>query len=220
MEKVSMKTLKKTKGIGKKTIQRIRENAISNGEIRKMDIKEVGFPSKKYNAIYADPPWEYKESGSGSRVVGAHYDTMPIEKIKRLPVEELAADNCILFMWVTFPRLQEGIDLMESWGFPYYSLGFTWVKKNKKADTNFWGMGYYTRQNPELCLIGLKGKITPQVRDIHCVIEEKIREHSRKPDSVRKKIEKIVGDVDKIELFARESNCGWDVWGNETDKFN
>ncbi len=214
-EKISLKQLKEVKGIGDKTIQRIREQMIDNRDIKKKTIEEVGFPNKKYNVIYADPPWEYKESGSGNRVVDAHYPTMSLDDIKSLPIEKISDENCILFMWVTFPRLEQGLELMRSWGFPYYSLGFNWVKENKNSDSLFWGMGYYTRQNPELCLIGLRGKIKPQVRNIHSVKKTKIREHSRKPDEIRNDIVSICGDLPRIELFARQKVEGWDCWGNE-----
>jgi N6-adenosine-specific RNA methylase IME4 len=170
---------------------------------------------KKYNIIYADPPWEYKESGSGNRVVKSKYPTMNIEDIKNMPIQSIAGDNAILFLWVTFPRLQEGLDVISSWGFKYKSLGFNWIKKNKKSNSNFWGMGYYTRQNPEICLIGVKGKMKPLVRNVHSVIETPIEEHSKKPHVIREKIIDIVGDLPRIELFARQESDGWDIWGNE-----
>jgi len=177
----------------------------------------IPFPQKKYKIIYADPAWAYNESGSGNRVVHSKYKTMQVNEIESLPVNEISDDNCILFMWVTFPRLQEGLKVINSWGFKYVGLGFNWIKKNKKSDSIFWGMGYYTRQNPEICLIGRKGKVTPLVRNIHSVVESPIREHSRKPDIVRDLIVKICGDVPRIELFAREKVKGWDCWGNEID---
>lgn len=172
---------------------------------------------KKYKIIYADPPWEYKESGSGNRVVHAHYSTMSIDDICNMPINELADDNCILFIWVTFPRLKEGIKVIEEWGFKYKGLGFCWIKKNKKTNSDFWGMGYYTRQNPEVCLIGVKGKYPSLSKDIHCLVKSKIREHSRKPDEIRNKIVEICGDKPRIELFARQRFEGWDAFGNELD---
>ena len=214
--KISLEELSKVKGIGKKTIQRVRQQMINDGQIKKKTIEEVGFPEKKYDVIYADPPWAYNESGTGDRVISSKYPTMQIKEIKELPVEEISKENCLLFCWVTFPRLEEGIEVIRGWGFKYYSLGFNWIKENKKSDTLFWGMGYYTRQNPEICLIGLKGKIKPQDRGVHSVIKSKIEEHSKKPDETRKLIEKIVGEEkDKIELFARQRVEGWDCWGNE-----
>ena len=172
---------------------------------------------KKYQIIYADPPWEYNESGSGSRVVKAHYPTMNIEKIKELPVKNISNDTSILFLWVTFPRLKQGLDVIEAWGFDYYGLGFDWVKTSKNGKPS-WGMGYYTRQNTEVCLIGVKDKnhrLKPLVRNILSVVHSERREHSRKPDCIRDYIVDICGDIPRIELFARQYAQGWDCWGNE-----
>lgn len=172
---------------------------------------------REYNIIYADPPWEYRESGSGNRVIKAHYNTMSIEDICNLPIPRISHDTSILFIWVTFPRLQEGLKVIESWGFKYYGLGFDWVKLSKNGKPS-WGMGYYTRQNTEICLIGVKDKnhrIKPKVRNILSVIHSSRREHSRKPDEVRDYIVQICGDLPRIELFARYQVDGWDCWGNE-----
>lgn len=182
-----------------------------------MRYAEIKGVEMKYNIIYADPPWAYNESGSGNRVVHSKYPTMQIDDICKLPVGDLAADNSILFMWTTFPRLNEGLKAINSWGFKYKSLGFCWVKQNKKSESLFWGMGYYTRQNPEICLIGVKGKVKPLVANVHSVVISKIEEHSKKPDIVKDLIVKIVGDVPRIELFARQKTPGWDVWGNEVE---
>ena len=174
--------------------------------------------NRKYNIIYADPPWEYKESGSGNRVVKAHYSTMNIEEIKALPIQEISQDTSILFIWVTFPRLEQGLEVIKAWGYQYYGLGFDWVKTSKNGKPS-WGMGYYTRQNTEICLIGVKKdktkRIKPLVRDVLSVIHSERREHSQKPDEIRDKIVRICGDIPKIELFARQHVEGWDCWGNE-----
>ena len=180
-------------------------------------VVDIHNTEKKYNIIYADPPWEYKESGSGSRVVKAHYPTMSIEDIKKLPVAEISAQTSILFLWVTFPRLKEGLETIEAWGFSYYGLGFDWVKTYKSGSPAY-GMGYYTRQNTEICLIGVKDKpyrIKPQARNILSVVHSLRREHSQKPDCIRDYIVKICGDIPRIELFARQYADGWDCWGNE-----
>ena len=111
-------------------------------------------PDKKYNIIYADPPWQYKvyaKKGKG-RSAENHYHTMSIEEIRSLPVKRIAADDCILFLWVTFPCLPEGLSVMENWGFSYKTCGFNWVKRNRKADTFFLGLGFWTRSNSEICL--------------------------------------------------------------------
>lgn len=184
-----------------------------------MSVINIFNTKNKYQIIYADPPWEYKESGSGNRVVSAHYPTMNIEDIKNLPIQNICDDTSILFMWCTFPRLEQGLEVIKAWGFEYYGLGFDWVKTNPKSGTPFWGMGYYTRQNTEVCLIGVKKdkkkRIKPQVRNILSVVHSPKREHSRKPDEIREQIVQICGDIPRIELFARQEFDGWDCWGNE-----
>jgi N6-adenosine-specific RNA methylase IME4 len=177
----------------------------------------IPFPDKKYNIIYADPAWSYKvwsKKGQG-RSAEHHYLTMNIDDIKNLPIKNITDENCILFMWVTFPLLKDSFDVIESWGFTYKTVGFTWVKKNKKTDSWFWGMGHWTRANAELCLIATKGKIKRQSAAVHQIIDTPIERHSKKPDIVRDKIVELVGDLPRIELFARETADGWDSWGNE-----
>lgn len=172
----------------------------------------------KYQVILADPPWTYKswsEKGEG-RSAANHYKTMPKRDIQRLDVQSVAADDCVLFLWVTMPCLLEGIELIKRWGFTYKTVGFVWIKKNKKStSTNFWGMGYWTRANAELCLLATKGKIARINRGVHQVVESPVEVHSRKPAEVRDRITKLVGDLPKIELFARENIKGWDAFGNE-----
>tara|TARA_B100001250_G_C19533728_1_gene671588 strand:+ start:107 stop:637 length:531 start_codon:yes stop_codon:yes gene_type:complete len=174
----------------------------------------IPFPDKKYNIIYADPPWKY-DSGFLKRNWDGKYPQMKPEEINSLPVNDIAADNCILFMWITFPKLLIGLEAMESWGFKYRSAAFTWVKKNKKADSWFWGMGHWTRANAEVCFLGVKGKPQRESASVHSVIDERIQEHSKKPDIVRNKIVELCGDLPRIELFARQKHEGWDSWGNE-----
>lgn len=173
--------------------------------------------NKKYNVIYADPPWSFKtwsEKGQ-DRSAEKHYQTMKVIDICDLPVKDIAADDCILFMWVTFPTIQDAFELIKAWGFEYKTCGFTWIKKNKKSNTNFWGMGYWTRSNAEICLIATKGKPKRVSAGVHSVIESPIRRHSQKPDEVRGKIVELVGDLPRIELFARERANDWDCWGDE-----
>ena len=112
--------------------------------------------SKKYSIIYADPPWRY----SAKKVQGAaenHYPTMSIEELCALPVADLAAPDSALFLWATFPQLPEALRLIEAWGFTYKSVAFVWLKKNKKADSWFYGLGFWTRGNAEICLLATKG---------------------------------------------------------------
>jgi len=176
---------------------------------------------KKYNIIYADPPWSYRDKrDKHPRLCGgasAHYNTMTVEEIKNLPVNKLADDNCMLFIWVTFPNLQEGLDVIKAWGFTYKTLGFSWIKTNKKNGKPFFGIGYYTKSNCEVCLIGVKGKPIVVSNKVSSVIIAPREEHSKKPDIVRDKIVELCGDLPRIELFARQKAEGWDVWGNEVE---
>jgi len=185
----------------------------------------IPFPDKKYQIIYADPPWSFKNYNNDKSNSNAshHYKCMQIEEIKKLPVSEIANDNCILFMWCTDPLLDKQIQVIEAWGFKYKTVGFYWLKQNK--DSSLWmGTGYWTRANPEICLIATKGKPKRISGNVRKVVYSKRGKHSKKPDEVRDRIVKLMGDLPRIELFARppkdllledESYKGWDVWGNE-----
>lgn len=169
---------------------------------------------KKFNIIYADPAWKYWEGGEKNQSL--HYETMTIEEIKNLPVQNISSDNCILFIWVTFPILKEALEVIESWGFKYSTCGFVWVKKNKNTDSWFFGNGSWTRANSELCLIGTKGSVTRLDASISQILDDRISEHSEKPERVRKLITDLVGELPRIELFSRnEKNDGWFNWGNK-----
>lgn len=185
----------------------------------KVDIYKT---DKKYNIIYADPPWEYKQTGSKTNSRGMakqHYETMNTKSICELPIKNIKTDNAICFMWATFPNIKEALKVMEAWGFIYKTAGFVWIKKNKKSNTNFWGMGAYTRANAEVCLLGIskqtKAKQVVKSNAIHQVIESPIEQHSKKPDEARNRIINLLRDGSKIELFARQQVEGWDCWGNE-----
>ena len=172
-------------------------------------------PNKKYNIIYADPPYHFKHWNDETVTRKVPYDVMSKEEIYNLPVQDICAKDCILFLWVTFPKLLDGLETMKQWGFIYKTVGFNWIKKNKKADSFFWGLGYWTRSNSELCLIGTKGKPKRKSMGVHQIVYEPIREHSRKPDCVRDRIVELCGDLPRIELFARQRVKGWDSWGDE-----
>lgn len=149
---------------------------------------------KKYDVIYADPPWSYRDKAlAGDRGAGCKYDVMSLEGIKKLPVKDLAEEDCALFMWVTMPFLEEAFAVMRAWGFEYKTCAFTWVKQNKKADTLFWGMGNWTRANAELCLLGVRGKPKRKDAGVHSVIISHIEEHSKKPSEIRDRICKLLG---------------------------
>jgi len=167
----------------------------------------------KYNIIYADPAWRYYEDGLKNQ--SQHYSTMSLEDICNLPVGDLAADDCILFMWVTFPMLDSFIDVLRCWGFEYSTVGFTWVKATKDKKGFAFGLGAWTRSNAEICVIGRRGVVPRQDASISQIIYEPVEEHSKKPAIVRDKIIQLVGELPRIELFARETVDGWDCWGNE-----
>ena len=175
----------------------------------------MSFPNKKYNIIYADPPWSYQDKAlAGNRGAVCKYSVMNIDEIKSLPVKDLADDDCILFMWVTYPKLNECFEVIKSWGFEYKTVAFTWVKKYKNGD-NFMGMGRWTRANAEICMLSTKGKPKRISASVRQIIESIPERHSKKPNIIRDKIIELCGDLHKIELFARERINGWDAWGNE-----
>jgi N6-adenosine-specific RNA methylase IME4 len=233
--KVSHDTVAKVKFIEEKADQKQKEDLSSqkfsinkiytelkkaeNRKIIAENFKEPQLPKskKKYNIIYADPPWSFKhysDKGKG-RAPDNYYKCQNLEDIKNLPIGDLASDNCALFMWVTYPFLEKSFEVLKAWGFQYKTVGFTWVKKNKKADSWFWGMGYWTRSNAEICIIATKGKVARQSSSVHQIIDTPIEQHSKKPDITRDKIVELCGDIPRIELFARDKVKGWDVWGNE-----
>lgn len=171
---------------------------------------------KKYNIIYADPPWSYKDKAlTGNRGACCKYNVMNIDDIANLPIKDITKKDSVLFMWVTMPKINECFKVIESWGFTYKTCAFTWIKQNKKSDSLFWGMGRWTRANAEVCLIATKGKPTRKSAKVHSIIVSKIREHSRKPDEARERIVELLGDLPRIELFARQEVEGWDCWGDE-----
>ena len=140
---------------------------------------------------------------------------MSIEELCELPVADLAAPDSALFLWATFPQLPEALRLIEAWGFTYKSVAFVWLKKNKKADSWFYGLGFWTRGNAEICLLATKGHPKRQAANIHQFIVSPIEAHSKKPDEARAKIISLMGDLPRVELFARQTPPGWAVWGNE-----
>lgn len=187
-----------------------------------------GLIAFKYGVIYADPPWSFEtySAGGGNRAPG--YDTMSLDAIKALRPADLAGPNCLLAMWVTDPFLGHAFDVLWDWGFEFKTIGFVWGKsgRNMPATINSdeisahfpIGTGHYTRANPEICLFATRGN--PKIRDhsVRKLIIEPRREHSRKPDRVRSDLMRLARGP-YVELFARQRTLGWDVWGNEADKF-
>lgn len=182
---------------------------------------------KKYKIIYADPPWSYNDKSLNRGGAERHYKTMSVEDIKNLPISEISDEDSILFMWATFPKLQEGLDVINAWGFEFKTLAFVWVKTNKRTNNeqltfiptdsfdSFMGMGRWTRSNAEICLLAVKGKPKRLDCGVHSVIYAPIDKHSKKPKETRERIIKLMGDLPRVELFARQKSNGWDSWGNE-----
>lgn len=181
-------------------------------------------PKKKYDIIYADPPWNYKMiSKNFSRqftkkknnflpVVSAedHYNCMTNQDIMNLPVEDITKDDCLLFMWVTSPHLDIGLKVIHNWGFEYKTIAFVWYKEATNS-------GFYTMSQCEICLVGKKGNIPKPrgARNARQFLSEKRTVHSAKPDEIRNRITSMFPTQKKIELFARKKYPGWDAWGNE-----
>ena len=142
---------------------------------------------------------------------------MSIDELCALPVETLAEKDCLLFLWATFPQLPEALRLIRAWGFTFKTVAFVWLKLNKKSPTWFYGLGYWTRGNSEICLLAKRGKPKRRSAGVHQFIISPVEEHSKKPDVTRDKIIELAGDLPRVELFARQKAPGWDVLGNEVD---
>lgn len=192
-----------------------------------------------YDVILADPPWSFRvwnrDTGNG-RSAESHYPTMTIDELCDLPIGDLAADNCALFLWCVWPSIFEYVPpLLKAWGFEYKTLGFEWWKLNKKwhraflpmmlqcGDYTFlerlffMGMGYYGRANSEPCLLAIRGNMPVVSRAERNFIIAPIQEHSRKPDDQYRKIEALYPEANYLELFARRKRAGWSSWGNQVE---
>ena len=142
---------------------------------------------------------------------------MSMEELYSLSVPNIAERDCILFLWTTFPMLEEAFKLIHKWGFKYKTVAFVWIKQNKVSKTWFFGLGSWTRANAEICLLATKGHPKRYSKKVHQLIVSPIEQHSKKPDITRTKIVELAGDLPRIELFARQKSDGWDVWGNEVE---
>lgn len=172
-----------------------------------------------YDIILADPPWDFKvwnkDTGAG-RSASAHYNTMSLEDICSLPIANIASKNCALFLWAVWPRIFDAQKVIEAWGFRYATKAWTWIKTTKTGSPA-WGMGYYTRANDEPCLLATRGSMPVAVHNELALIFSQRREHSQKPNEQYAKIERLYPNTSKIELFARQRQNGWDVFGNEVE---
>lgn len=172
-----------------------------------------------YKIIYADPPWSYKDkANAGKRGSGHKYDIMTVEEIRSLPVNDIAADDCLLAMWWVAPMPFEALSIVEAWGFKLKTMkGFTWHKETKFGKSHF-GMGNWTRANTEDCLFAVKGNPRRINAGVRQYVSSLRREHSRKPEEVRISLVTLMGDLPRVELFARQKTEGWDVFGNEVEE--
>lgn len=177
---------------------------------------------RKYGVIYADPPWSFRNwsaKGTG-RNATSHYDCLDFASLAQMPIAEMSAPDSVLFLWATDPLLAQAFELIRAWGFEYKTVGFYWVKRNTKSDEGYFtGLGYWTRANPEQCLLATRGSPVRRSKAVRKLVVERRREHSRKPDSVRDRIEALVPGP-YLELFSRETKAGWDCWGNQTGLFD
>lgn len=169
----------------------------------------------KFKVLYADCPWQYRDNkGNLPALGGKTYPTMSLEEIKTLPIPNISDKDCILFLWVTMPLLQEGLDVMQAWGFTYTTCAFVWVKLNPLGEGIYSGLGHWVNGNAELCLLGKKGRPQRIAKNIKQIVFAPRGRHSVKPDEVRDRIVQLMGDLPRIELFAREVTEGWVAIGN------
>lgn len=190
----------------------------------------------QYAMIAADPPWHFKSYKRPAadhqyrRDAEKHYPSMKLADIKALPIGEVAAPSCHLFLWTTGPHLPEALDVIRAWGFEYSGIGFTWVKLRRSIDTRqlrlvvsaesdlHVGLGFTTRKNAEFCLLARRGNARRISKSVREIILQPVREHSRKPDEFFRRAEQYAAGP-HLELFARQQRPGWDAWGDETTKF-
>lgn len=177
----------------------------------------TNFPQQKFNLIYADPAWLYKDKANAGKRGAIHkYDVMAAgDIIAALPVQRIAADDCLLAMWWVAPMPVEALKVVAAWGFKLKTMkGFTWHKTTAHGLSHF-GMGNWTRANTEDCLFAVRGKPKRINAGVRQYINAQRREHSRKPDEARERLVTLMGNVPRIELFARQHHDGWSAWGNE-----
>lgn len=178
----------------------------------------------RFAVIYGDPPWAYRDSG----IRGAaekHYGTLSRDDLARMPIAKLAADDCALFLWATWPTLPDAFALIEAWGFTYKTCAFDWVKTTKDGRNAAMGLGHWTRGNSEVVLLATRGRPVRIDKGVpQTILDETLEQealfaprgkHSAKPAEVRDRIVRLMGDVPRLELFARERPPGWVVWGNQ-----
>jgi N6-adenosine-specific RNA methylase IME4 len=184
------------------------------------DLVALADSGKRFSVIYADPPWPWETWGGASGKVRSapdnHYGTSTIEEIAKLPVARLAADDCALLSWCTWPHITIGnhVPIMTAWGFKPSTAAFVWIKQNPSGEGLHTGNGYATRSNSEVCFLGIKGSPLHLATDVHQIVMAPVGEHSAKPEEVRRRIERLFPGP-FLELYGRRPVPGWTVWGNE-----
>jgi site-specific DNA-methyltransferase (adenine-specific) len=178
------------------------------------------FPENRYRVIYADPPWNFVgmnklNARTSGKELADHYATMGDWELMALPVASLAERNCLLFLWTAHSKLPVALDLVRAWGFRYSTVAFEWFKRTSTGRPVCFMGRWVCGGAIELCLLGRRGSVPRISKRVRRLVDAPRREHSRKPDEVRRRIVELVGDVPRIELFAREQSDGWDAWGNE-----
>jgi N6-adenosine-specific RNA methylase IME4 len=196
----------------------------------------AGLPKNHFRAVLADPPWAFNlwwggrsnktPAGVPSRATKPHYGVMREEELNAIPVGDIAADDCVLFLWTCWPVIEWSFRTIDAWGFKYKTCGFCWVKAHAQQIEMFQDdidphmtLGYWTRSNSEVCLLATRGNPKRVDAGVKQAIIEPRREHSRKPNCVHSRIERLV-EGPYLELFARKSRHGWSTWGNEATKFD
>lgn len=188
-----------------------------------MDFAEL--PKNHFGAILADPPWPFatwSHKGLG-RSGEAHYSTLSHADLENLPIESLAKPSCVLFMWIVQTQIPQALKLIDAWGFTFKSVAFAWIKGDglplfPDDILSQMGMGKWTRAEFEQCLLATRGNPKRLHADVRQVVIDKRREHSRKPDGIHDRIERLVGGP-YVELFGRQKRSNWVVWGNEVERF-
>jgi N6-adenosine-specific RNA methylase IME4 len=201
-----------------------------NNELSQFSQFEPLVSPRRYSVIYADPPWQYKSRGIYQETfpkrkqtrkpqnVSEKYKTMDAKQIAAFNVKEIADRDCALFLWTTDSHLEDALIVIKAWGFKYRSIAFIWIKRSTKGKLCA-NVGAWTMKNAEICLIATKGNMAKHkiANNIYQVVDEIRTTHSKKPEEVRRRIERIFGELPRLELFARKKTDGWDVWGNEVE---
>lgn len=178
---------------------------------------------KKYGAILLDPPWAFrtysKKDKLPTQFQDQHYEMLKKPELEKLPLSDLAAKDCALFLWTVDSHLDQALALLSGWGFKYKTIAFIWVKMTKDMSHPAISMGYWSRKQAEICILATRGKPRRLAKNVRQVLMEPRRQHSRKPDGFYSRIETLV-EGPYLEMFARQRWPGWDAWGDETDKFS